>query len=72
MVLVGLRDIAAYMHVSEGTIKLWMRTREFPVSWYPSGRRVIDTSMIAAWLLARRKTIMESKQTTNQVSDIAA
>ncbi len=65
MMLVGYKAIAEYLGVSKNTVWRWTRTHGFPVGYYPSGKRVISTDRVDAWIETRRVLIQGSKEVLN-------
>lgn len=48
--LIGVRAIAGYCHVSTRTYYTWMRGLDFPASRLPDGRWVTSVSLIDEWV----------------------
>lgn len=53
--LIGMREIAAYVGRSPRTIYRWMHNGGLPVAPLPSGERATSRNLIDNWLLARAR-----------------
>ena len=60
--LIGLRAMAAFMGVSERTIRRWIANHGFPAGLMPSGHWLSSKRSIRDWVMVRGQQVVEQRR----------
>ena len=63
--LIGVRAIIGYCHVSTWTDYYWKEELDFPVSQLPDGRWITSVSLIDGWVRGLKRSTTEREEDTS-------